>query len=134
MLMKIRRELAVGGAVVMLTVAILTTGTMFAQSATPTPASGSMPAGDQTGMMDMATPGADAAPMAMTMAQCMAMMMDMMMGMMGDGEMSGMMATPGARMDGMMAMTMEQCMAMMMDMMMGNGEMSDKMGTPASGT
>ncbi len=98
MLMKIRKELAVGGAVVMLTVAILTTGTMFAQSATPTPASGSMPAGDQTGMMDMASPAADAAPMAMTMEQCMAMMMDMMM---GDGEMSGMMATPGAGMDGM---------------------------------
>ena len=109
MLMKIRRELAVGGAVAMLSVAILTTGTLFAQPATPTPASGSMPAGDQTGMMDMASPAADAAPMAMTMAQCMAMM-DMMMGMMGDGEMSGMMgdgemsgmmATPGAGMDGM---------------------------------
>lgn len=98
MLMKIRKELAVGGAVVMLTVAILTTGTMFAQSATPTPASGSMPAGDQTGMMDMASLAADAAPMAMTMEQCMAMMMDMMM---GDGEMSDMMATPGAGMDGM---------------------------------
>ncbi len=132
----------------MLSVAILTTGTLFAQSATPTPPSGSMPAGDQTGMMDMASPAADAAPRAMTMEQCMAMMMDMMMGMMGDGEMSdmmatpgagmdGMMATPGAGMDGMMAMTMEQCMAMMMDMMMGmmgDGEMSDMMATPASGT
>ncbi len=98
MLMKIRRELAVGGAVAMLSVAILTTGTLFAQSATPTPASGSMPAGDQTGMMNMATPAADAAPMDQMMEQCMTMMMDMMM---GDGEMSGMMATPGAGMDGM---------------------------------
>jgi hypothetical protein len=73
----------------MLSVAILTTGTLFAQSATPTPASGSMPAGDQTGMMDMASPTADATPMAMTMEECMAMMRDMMM------------ATPGAGMDGM---------------------------------
>ncbi len=89
MLMKIRRELAVGGAVAMLAVAILTNGTLFAQSATPTPASDSMPAG-MDGMM--ASPAADAAPME----QC----MTMMMGMMGDG-MSGMMATPGAGMDGM---------------------------------
>ncbi len=95
MLMKIRRELAVGGAIVMLTVAILTTGTMFAQSATPTPASGSMPAGGQTGMMDMASPAADATSMDQMMEQCMAMMMDMM----GDGEMSGMMATPGVGTD-----------------------------------
>lgn len=98
MLMKIRRELAVGGVVVMLTVAILSTGTMFAQSPTPTPASGSMPAGDQMGMMDMARPAADAASMDQMMEQCMTMMMDMMM---GDGEMSGMMATPGAGMEGM---------------------------------
>ncbi len=81
----------------MLSVAILTTGTMFAQSATPAPASGSMPAGDQTAMMDMATPAADAASMDQMMEQC----MTMMMGMMGDGEMDGMMATPGAGMDGM---------------------------------
>ena len=80
MLMKIRRELAVGGAVVMLSVAILTTGTMFAQSATPTP---------MDGMMDMASPTVDATPMAMTMEECMAMMRDMMM------------ATPGAGMHGM---------------------------------
>ncbi len=92
MLMKIRRELAVGGAIVMLTVAILTTGTMFAQSATPTPASGSMPAGGQTVMVDMASPAADATSMDQMMEQCMTMMMDMM----GDGEMSGMMATPAS--------------------------------------
>jgi hypothetical protein len=118
MLMKIRRELAVGGAIVMLTVAILTTGTLFAQSATPTPASGSMPAGGQTGMMDQ------------MMEQCMAMMMDMM----DDGEMSGMMdmASPAADAASMDQM-MEQCMAMMMDMM-DDGEMSGMMATPASGT
>ncbi len=56
MLMKIRIELVVGGAVAMLILAILTTGTMFAQSATPTPTPGSMPAGEMSGMM--ATPGA----------------------------------------------------------------------------
>ena len=98
MLMKILRGLAVGGAVAMLTVAILTTGPMFAQSATPTPPSDSMPAG-MDGMMDMASPAADAS-MEQMMERCMAMM-DMMMGMMGDGDMSGMMATPGTGMVGM---------------------------------
>ncbi len=105
MLIKIRRELAVGGAIAMLAMVILTTGTLFAQSATSTPASSSMPASDQTGMMDMASPAADAT----WMEQCMAMMQMMM----GGGDMSGMTATPGA----------------------GMGDMiREGMGTPVSGT
>jgi uncharacterized protein involved in copper resistance len=96
MLMTDRRKIAIGGVVAVLAALILATGSLVAQTAAP--ASGGTPAGNQMGemgMMDMASPTADAAAdadqmMTRMMEECMAMM-QMMMSMMGGGDMSGMM-------------------------------------------
>ncbi len=124
----IRSKAALGSALIGLALLALTTGPLFAQTATPE--ADATPTSDHMGMMDAATPGAEAATSeelhqmmhqmmdtvhgvgtsermheAMgprgeeLMAQCAAMMG--MMGMMGDGGMSGMMGGQGMDMEGM---------------------------------